>query len=263
MPDRKEMIEAKINPEEFVSYAEGWYDGSILGMDAEVGRLMEYLRNNKMESRTLVVLMGDHGEEFLDHDKMFHGQSLYGELTNVPLIIRRPGVLPAGANINETVESVDVLPTILELSGLRIPQNVQGKSFASLFSKKGSTGNSEAAATGWNRPAFSIKAYTHDNSSPAPQHTESFSVVWQNWKLIHNTIREDEVPEYELFDFHGDVLNHKNVAEQNPEIVKRLSKLIDNWRANATKGRLKPDAEVAKSLSQEELERLRSLGYVQ
>jgi choline-sulfatase len=253
-----------VNPEQFVSYAEGWYDGSILGMDAEIGRLMEYLRNNKMDSKTLLVVMGDHGEEFLDHDKMFHGHSVYGELTGVPLIMRRTGALSANAKIKDTIESVDLMPTILEIVGLHAPKNIQGKSFVSLLRSANSKGSAEAAPTSnWNRPAFSMKAATHDNASPPPLLTESFAVVSGNWKLIHNTIPDEGVPEYELFDFYADPLNKKNVAEQNPEIVTRLSKLIEDWRVNAAKGKLKPDSEAAKGLSQEELERLRSLGYIQ
>jgi arylsulfatase A-like enzyme len=207
--------------------------------------------------------MGDHGEEFLDHGKMFHGQSVYGELTGVPLIMRRTGALPENVKIRETVESVDLMPTILELTGLHGSKNIQGKSFVTLLHAANSKGTAEATPSSWNRPAFSIKAATHDNASPPPLLTESFSVVSGNWKLIHNTVPDEGVSEYELFDFYADPLNKKNVAAQNPEIVKRLSKLIEDWRVNAAKGKLKPDSEAAKGLSQEELERLRSLGYIQ
>lgn len=266
MPDRREMLEAKINPEEFVTYAEGWYDGSIRAMDSEIGRLMQFLRNNNLEEKTLLVFAGDHGEEFLEHERMFHGQTVYGELTDVPLIFWRPGTLRGGLTITDTVEIVDVMPTILELSGLKAAQNMQGQSMTALLHTKSSGNAAEASTVSgvWKtRPAFSMKAVTSDNASPPPQEDESFAVVLDEWKLIHNTKSSSNVPEYELFHQTSDPLNKKNVAAQNPQIVKKLSKLIDEWRQKSAANALKPDTDAAKSLSQEELERLRSLGYIQ
>jgi arylsulfatase A-like enzyme len=262
MPNRSEMIEAKINPEEFIAHDEGWYDGSIRGMDVEIGRLMEFLRDSNLENKTMLVFLGDHGEEFLDHERMFHGQSVYGELTNVPFIMRKPGTLPAGMTVHDVVETVDVMPTILELNGLKIPKNVQGQSLTAIFKRNKGSGEAEAAA--WKaRPAFSMKALTQDNASPPPLETESFAVVLDDWKLIHNTARSEGTPEFELFQQKTDPLNQKNVAAQNPEVVNRLTKIIDEWRTKSAANKLKADSEAAKGLSSEELERMRSLGYIQ
>ena len=68
------------------------YDGSIRGMDAELGRLVESLRELGLEDDTLVVFTSDHGEEFLEHGRPIHGQSVYAELTDVPLVVRWPAV---------------------------------------------------------------------------------------------------------------------------------------------------------------------------
>jgi hypothetical protein len=64
-------------------------------MDAEIGRLLEALRNLNLDRRTLVVYTADHGEEFLEHGRMGHGQSMYGELAGVPLVMWGPGTVPA------------------------------------------------------------------------------------------------------------------------------------------------------------------------
>ncbi len=265
MPNRSEMLEAKINPEEFVKYAKGWYDGSIRAMDTEIGRLLEFLQNNNLAQNTLLVFVGDHGEEFLEHERMFHGQHVYGELTSVPLIFWAPGRLRGGLTVKDTVETVDVMPTILELAGIKAPQNMQGQSLTELFSKQasGKTAEANSILGVWKRPAFSMKAATVGNDSPPPQETESFAVVLNEWKLIHNTKRKGDTPEFELYNQTSDSINKTNVAKQNPEAVKRLSRLIEEWREKSSANRLKPDAEAAQSLSQEELERLRALGYIQ
>jgi arylsulfatase A-like enzyme len=65
-------------------------------MDAEIGRSWALGRAGPLAGRTLIVFTGDHGEEFLDHGRSFHGQSVYGELNDVPLIFHRPGAVSAG-----------------------------------------------------------------------------------------------------------------------------------------------------------------------
>ncbi|HEY4492129.1 MAG TPA: sulfatase, partial [Acidobacteriota bacterium] len=261
MPTREEMVQAKVDPEAFVSHVRDWYDGSIRGLDAEIGRLLEHLRNRNLADRTLVVFTGDHGEEFLEHGRMFHGQTVYGELTNIPLIFWGAGV-SRGLTVENTEETVDIMPTVLELAGLKTTAHLQGRSFASLLRNAQRSGTAEAA-TQKSEPAFSEKAITKDAASPAPHDTESFAVVQDGWKLIHNTKRSPETLEYELYDQKKDPLNRINLAEQNPEVVKRLARTLDQWRRSSAAARLKPDSEAAKGLSQEELERLRSLGYIQ
>lgn len=261
MPTRDELLKAKVDPAAFVSYEEGWYDGSIRGMDAEFGRLMEFLKTSGLDHNTLLVFMGDHGEEFLEHGRMFHGQTVYGELTNVPLIVWKPGSIAANTVVDNTVETIDVMPTILEYCGLKAPGGIQGHSFKELLSATPGSG-AEAAVT-WNHPAISEKAETHGNDAPPPHDTESYSIVSGNWKLIHNKLRHAEQPEYELYDFKQDPINLNNVASQHPDVVQKLAKELDAWYAQASAARLKPDSDAAVTLNQDELERMRSLGYIQ
>ena len=96
LPNPEELKKAGIDADKWVKYEMGWYDGSILGMDAEVGRLVERLRAIGLEKETLLVFFGDHGEGFGDHGSMWHGYTGYGELADVPMIFYRPGVVPAG-----------------------------------------------------------------------------------------------------------------------------------------------------------------------
>ncbi|MCP4655606.1 MAG: sulfatase, partial [bacterium] len=95
-PLREELLAADVDPEAFVRTELALYDGSIRAMDAEIGRLVERLKELGLDESTLVAFTSDHGEEFLEHGRHFHGQSVYGELLRVPLVLWWPGVLPAG-----------------------------------------------------------------------------------------------------------------------------------------------------------------------
>jgi hypothetical protein len=68
--------------------------------------------------------------------------------------------------------------------------------------------------------------------------------------------------EFELFDFYKDPLDQKNVAADHPDVVERLGKQLEAWKRMATQAKLKPDSEETKGMTAEQLERLRSLGYV-
>ena len=64
---------------------------------------------------------------------MWHGQSVYGEMIRVPLILWGPGRVPQGVDIEEPVQLIDVMPTLLELSGLALPEGAQGQSLRPLL----------------------------------------------------------------------------------------------------------------------------------
>jgi arylsulfatase A-like enzyme len=95
-----------------------------------------------------------------------------------------------------------------------------------------------------------------------PDAAHSHAISDGEWKLIHNKIKPPDKPEFELFDARKDPLDQKNVAAEHPEIVERLGKALEGWRGMAEGARLKPDAESNKTMSPEQLQRLRSLGYV-
>ena len=95
-----------------------------------------------------------------------------------------------------------------------------------------------------------------------PDALEATGIIDGEWKLIHNRTRPADRPEFELFHAKHDPLDQKNVAAENAETVQRLKKALDGWRTMAEAARLKPDAETTQGLSAEQLQRLRSLGYV-
>jgi arylsulfatase A-like enzyme len=267
MPTRAELGKAGFDADAYVSHDRDWYDGSIRAMDAEMGRLIERLRALGLDRKTLLVFTGDHGEEFLEHGRTFHGQSVYGELDSLPLVFWGPGLVPSGSTVERTVETIDIMPTLLEISHLKVPAQAQGRSFLSLLApgRRRDGGDVRADASGWvDRPAITEKATTTEPmGAPPPQDTESTAIVSGGWKLIHNTKRPEGKPEFELYDHAKDLLDRRDVAAGHPEVVQDLAKRLESWRKMAAGAKLKPDAETAKTLSKEELERLRSLGYIQ
>ncbi|MCI0614883.1 sulfatase, partial [bacterium] len=159
MPTKDEFQKAGVDPKPFIQYNIDLYDGSIRGMDTEIGRMIEKLKELDLDKKTIIVIAGDHGEEFLDHGKTFHGQSLYGELTDVSLIFWAPQYLPKNKVVPETVEMMDLMPTILELCNLRGPKEMQGESLVPLM--KNVIDSHDAEASEWReRPAISERANT-------------------------------------------------------------------------------------------------------
>jgi arylsulfatase A-like enzyme len=259
MATPEELARAGIDEASFIEYSKDWYDGSIRGMDTEIGRLVERLRGLGLEQRSLVAFYGDHGEEFHDHGRMWHGQSIYGEMIRVPLILWAPGRVAPGLEVKEPVGLIDVMPTLLEMSRVPVPTTAQGQSLGALLRKPGD-GDVVEAATAWKRRP--IIAERQPMGGPEfPAAGESYAIIDGQWKLVQNAVRPPGKPEFELFDFYRDPLDHRDLARDNPQVVERLAGELESWKKKARAARLKGDAE-ATSLSGADLERLRSLGYV-
>lgn len=90
------------------------YDGEIAWVDSELSRLFGCIRKWELDSNTIIVIVADHGEEFLDHGWIGHGEHFFQELLNVPLIMTGPGI-PANETREDNVAQFDILPTLLSL----------------------------------------------------------------------------------------------------------------------------------------------------
>jgi len=257
MATREELVKAGLDPETFLRFSKDWYDGSIRGMDTEIARLVERVDGLGLRERSVVAFYADHGEEFHDHGRMWHGQSVYGEMIRVPLILWAPGRVPGGLKVEEPVQLVDVMPTLLEMSGLRAPEGVQGRSLQPLLRGAGAT----PASGAWSRrPIFAEKQPLSDTDHPNA--TEAYAIMEGKWKLIENVVRPPEKPEFELFDFYADPLDQINLASGHPDVVAKMAKELAAWREWAKAARPKADSEATKGMSAEQLEQLRSLGYI-
>ncbi len=102
------------------------YDGCIHEVDAVIGEILDELERRGELEDTLVVVTSDHGEEFYDHGGWGHGHSLHRELLHVPLVLAGPGI-PRGLRVPARVRSVDLMPTLLALAGLPVPEACSGE----------------------------------------------------------------------------------------------------------------------------------------
>jgi arylsulfatase A-like enzyme len=110
------------------------YDGEIAWTDEHIGQMLDEVDALGLRDSTIVVLLADHGTEFFEHGRKAHRQTLYEEVIRIPLIVRYPGRIEAGSRHAVQVGIIDVLPTITELAGLGVPDDVMGQSLAPLFS---------------------------------------------------------------------------------------------------------------------------------
>ncbi len=128
------LDEAKKNPKKYKfterdkARIEALHDGEISYHDEELGKFLGKLDALGLDENTLIVVTSDHGEEFQEHGSWGHGHSVYQELLGVPLLFRWPGVIPANRRIGPVVSTLDIGPTILEASGVSIPDELEGRS---------------------------------------------------------------------------------------------------------------------------------------
>jgi arylsulfatase A-like enzyme len=233
-----------------VRHLDALYDASVIGSDRLTGSLLEGLRAAGRLEKTVVIFTADHGEELYDHNGyLYHACTVYQTGLHVPLGISAPGLLPKGARVAQTVELIDVLPTLLSLLGVKAPEEQHGHSLVPYLERPD--------AGGAGKPAFS-------EYGSAPIHT----VVQGGWKLVHNPTGfapvciPDAPPGHypigkeELYDLSRDPGETNNLAAAQPAKVSELSSLI-RQRFTGLKSRAKEQ-----DLDEETRKRLEALGYV-
>ncbi|MCB9708712.1 MAG: sulfatase [Myxococcales bacterium] len=107
-------------------YLEALYDGEVSYHDHHLGIFIERLKKMGVYDDTLFVITADHGEEIGDHGKYGHGHTVYQELLHVPMSYRFPKAVPSERTVQYTVSTVDIAPTILTLSGINVPDVMEG-----------------------------------------------------------------------------------------------------------------------------------------
>jgi arylsulfatase A-like enzyme/Tfp pilus assembly protein PilF len=109
-------------------YAHDLYQGEIAFADHCFGTVMREIESMGVADRTIVVMVGDHGEGRGEHDEDSHSLLAYNSTLRVPLIVATPGGPGKGVRIHQRVGTVDILPTVLDLLSLPIPEEIQGRS---------------------------------------------------------------------------------------------------------------------------------------
>jgi arylsulfatase A-like enzyme len=113
----REDLPARRWPPETVRAAVDAYDESLAYLDSRLGALLEDLGRRGILDRTLVIVTSDHGEEFGEHGLFYHGNSLYRQSLEVPLIVSWPGRIPAGRVVEPAVSLRDLAATVIDLLG--------------------------------------------------------------------------------------------------------------------------------------------------
>ncbi|MFT4538216.1 MAG: arylsulfatase A-like enzyme/4-amino-4-deoxy-L-arabinose transferase-like glycosyltransferase [Planctomycetota bacterium] len=189
------------------------YDGEIGWVDQHIGALIAELKKRELFENTLIVLTSGNGDEFFEHGEKGHDHSLYDELLKVPLVMRVPGLESAGVK-PARVQSIDIMPTIMELVGVSIPSSVHGHSLVPLL-----------VGGAWEeRPAFSENRMTR-KSRTEEERIQAWCVYEGSWKLI---LYEGDRYPTELYDLESDpheTTNLLGTVDSSP-----FEQLIEAWK---------------------------------
>jgi len=231
------------------------YDAEIVGTDERIGKNIKALEEAGILDDTIVVIAGDHGENFGDHGLVGHGYGLHDSLVRVPLIIRYPKRFPAGTRINDQVQVQDLVPTLLELAGVDLKQYPKLSQNRSLLPEKMSSEPRKWTFSEHIRPSretFYELAKKYPNFNPTRYVQDRRSIRGDGWKYVSVTDGSKE-----LYDLSQDADENKNLAETKPEKAKELhAYLDDNLPMSGSEGA------TVMEMDDLTLKHLRSLGYV-
>ncbi len=217
-------------PEPFASRYADPYDGEIAAADQVVGGLLDELKRLGLYEPAVVVLFSDHGEGLGDHGEQEHGVFLYREALQVPLLLKLPRGERAGTTVAEPAQLVDLVPTLLALAGVRVPEELPGRSLLEL-----------SGAPSRRR----IYAETF------------FPRLHYGWSelasLIDGRHHYIEAPEPELFDLVADPGEHNNVLARERRVYAALRRELSSYER---------ELEAPAAADPEERAKLAALGYL-
>jgi len=210
------------------------YQDEIAFIDSQIGRLLVFLEERHLRDRTLLVIVGDHGESLGEHGERTHGLFVYEAVTRVPFIVSAPSTRLRGRRVADVVRSVDVMPTVLDLLQIPIPSNVYGVSLRAQMA-----GTPVAPQL----DAYSETIYPHEHYGWSPLRAYRAG----RFKLI-------EAPRPELYDLDADPGERHNLYEARGVLAAALERhLAGNEFSRGPSVATTPDHETAAALA--------SLGY--
>jgi len=206
----------EVNDPKIVKAMTAAYYAKVKMVDDNIGRLMKQLRKQGLAENTLIVFTADHGNMLGDLNRWFKG-AMYEGSTRIPLLLKAPANSPYAAQFNQgavvtnIVESIDVMPTLCEITGVPLPANgIQGRSMTALVAGK---------ASDWKNRVFAERGTS--------------MVRTAQYKLICNDRKNARKSgEYELYDLVKDPLETSNLAADPAyaETLKKLVAQLDAWQ---------------------------------
>lgn len=189
-----------VDTETAKSLIHGYY-ACVSFTDAQVGRLLDTLRETGLDQNTIVVLWGDHGWQLGEHG-MWNKHSCFETSMHAPLLVKAPqgDRFQPGTRVPALVEFIDIYPSLCELAGLEIPAHVQGSSFVPLMEDPTSPGK-----------PFAISRYSSGDT-----------IRTNNHRYAEYTTRGGAPAGEMLFDHRQDPAEDQNIAKGKPQVANRL-----------------------------------------
>jgi arylsulfatase A-like enzyme len=187
-------------PRELRDTASTLYDGEVAYVDDRIGMFIDALKSRGLYDDAVIVFVSDHGEELWEHGGFGHSRGkLYDEAIRVPLIVKPArGSFPPDRVVAAQVRAFDVMPTLLELAGIPVPDDLDARSLVPLLSADGP-----------------------DRLAVIETAQRGLAVRTRKWKYILETWLQP-MPRELLFDLQADALEQHDVAAQQPERVARM-----------------------------------------
>ena len=213
---------------EDIKIARACYAGEVTMVDRAVGRLIERIESLGIMDETIIIFTADHGFHLGEHGllgkilskkRQFVDAPLYEEVTHIPLLVYVPG--EKCGRTNALLMAPDIMPTILELLGLKIPATVQAESFGPVIRGKKSEHRRFAVTT---MPLYNPGHYTRvvDDFERKVVGYCPATITSGPWTLLY----AKEGAPVELYNLKSDPAQKKNVARKHPNVVKRLHRMF-------------------------------------
>lgn len=216
------------------------YDGEIAYMDHYIGKIIDDLKERNLLENTVIVITADHGEAFGEHEEFGHTIFCYQENIKVPLIFYHPGIIPQNTIVERPVQLVDIMPTLLQLFGIRPPEGLQGQSL--LATMTGAPSDDGHAAI------YFESMHGKENMSWAPL-----------TGIIENFHKYVSLPQPELYDLRRDPSEKENLyPRQKNSLGKKMDRSLRRYMLTHSG----TSASGRRRLSAADKKRLESLGYL-
>jgi choline-sulfatase len=197
-----------------IRHIKALYDCEILRTDASIGMLADSLDAWGCLDKSMIIVTADHGEEFLEHGSIEHGQTVYDESLKVPLVIFAPSLVERGIRIEEQVGLIDIGPTILEAAGIRIPGTFEGRSLMPFLSSR-----FEKTGQALRPSGLPYSCYMSESLAHRP---EKKALRCPPWKLIFDPFFGTS----ELYNLVDDPLETTDQSAARPDIVSDLTDIL-------------------------------------
>jgi len=221
------------------------YDGEVRATDDLIGRVLSAIDESVGLEHSLIVFTSDHGEEFGEHGGYEHGHSLHREVVHVPLVIASPG-LPTALTINDYVRLIDILPTILEMTGVDplAQDGLQGSSLVPLMTRGVRAGSLAP------RIVF-CEAMLYGGTER--------SILVNEYKLIYEI---DSGERYRLFNTPADPLELSDVSRSLELRASDMMLMLDKFHTRLLEDTGVADGPARREEDEGVLRSLKALGYV-